>query len=810
MDNNYNGRGLRSYQAPFKETAEGPHQIYAEAEDNAGNITDIQTPFKIDKTKHVIADVYLQDEYYWDQEFPIQFSVSDAISGVGSVRATINGKEVHNGSTYHFTEPGWHTYRIEVKDFAGWQAIYETEFEVYIPAKISFTPEHLQLNHGQGMATNFIELPTPFAPEYINFSTIETNGNRVHVQDTQYGFVRNPIGDADENGVSDMMLKYDREALIPVIGPNDYTGYPLGDLYGEPAWSDTTITMFGEWGEFHFKGYDPIVVSNKRFVPPPPDETPPSFTMNLEDGAANVSVDITPILQVSESIVLLNELPITDNQFSQLIQLRDSSGKSIPFTANWMKNTLSMQVNPNIQLVENTVYTIEIEAHRFYDLAGNGNLPFTSSFRTQPYPIIIESPLSVPILEPENQTDNTQGRESGRNDRFEDNFVAEPVSTSLTPSVSLSDDIESKDEEQIVQAIQESEEKGIIVLQSQGKEKIGFNHNQWKKLVNTSRPIQIQFSEVNFEIDIESLSISNNDGSYVVFEAEKIESASLPVQSQVFQIKDSVYHFSVKQIFTGKEEVLSDFNKPILVSLEIPETAKQAAMEKKIKIGRYNEDKGIWELKEGVFNDEEGVFQFQTDRFSSWSLMVEKTSFSDVRNHWASQEIEYMASFGYVKGKSANVFDPNTTITRAEFATMLANVLGLTREGDLPFSDVSNKTWYHASVNKAYTAGIINGYDDQTFKPSREITRQEMAVMISRALKYKGIHGEKNNEVLLTLFEDDQQIADWAKEAVSELVHLEIVKGKTGNDNMFNFAPTDQATRAEAIVILKNVIDIKQ
>ena len=52
------------------------------------------------------------------------------------VKATINGRTVENGKTYRFTEPGWHTYRIEVKDFAGWKTLYEEKFEVYIVCRI--------------------------------------------------------------------------------------------------------------------------------------------------------------------------------------------------------------------------------------------------------------------------------------------------------------------------------------------------------------------------------------------------------------------------------------------------------------------------------------------------------------------------------------------------------------------------------------------------------------------------------------------------------------------------------------------------
>jgi hypothetical protein len=68
---------------------EGYHSIFAEAEDNAGLIEQTQQSFKIDKSKPVIS-VYLQDEYYWNTKFPIQFTTTDAISGVDTIRGASN------------------------------------------------------------------------------------------------------------------------------------------------------------------------------------------------------------------------------------------------------------------------------------------------------------------------------------------------------------------------------------------------------------------------------------------------------------------------------------------------------------------------------------------------------------------------------------------------------------------------------------------------------------------------------------------------------------------------------------------------
>lgn len=402
VDLGLDNRGLKIYDGPVQLTQEGIHPVSAEAEDNAGNVEHIETFVKIDKTKPVISDVYLQNEYYWDEDFPIRFQASDTVSGVASIHATINGKDVANGSNYHFTEPGWHTYRIEVKDVAGWTAVYETKFEVYIPAKISFEPDHLQLDYGNGMATNFIELPREFQPELINFSTIMTNGQIVHVQDPQYGYVKNPIDGEDQNGVRRMKLKYEREALIPVIEP----------LPGADKWKPTFLTMFGEWDVYHFKGYDQFVVLNSGYVPPPPDVTPPELSVEPNDGALNVSVNATPVIAFSEPVLLANQTELSDESAAALIRFTDANGVNIPFSVNWMKNTSSIQLNPNIQLEGNTTYTIEFAENSVMDAIynpltkkidglNNLNRGARFTFTTEQNQLVIPPPLPIPVIEVE-------------------------------------------------------------------------------------------------------------------------------------------------------------------------------------------------------------------------------------------------------------------------------------------------------------------------------------------------------------------------------------------------------------------------
>ncbi|UOK66367.1 S-layer homology domain-containing protein [Paenibacillus sp. OVF10] len=101
------------------------------------------------------------------------------------------------------------------------------------------------------------------------------------------------------------------------------------------------------------------------------------------------------------------------------------------------------------------------------------------------------------------------------------------------------------------------------------------------------------------------------------------------------------------------------------------------------------------------------------------------------------------------------------------------------------------------AVSQAVQEGIISGYPDDTFRPNANITRAEMVVMVANALKVSTTGNAT------TSFADDKSIPVWAKTSVEALKELGLVEGMGNND----FKPKAQTTRAEAVVILMNMLD---
>ncbi|MFK7691430.1 FG-GAP-like repeat-containing protein [Paenibacillus sp. HJGM_3] len=177
-------------------------------------------------------------------------------------------------------------------------------------------------------------------------------------------------------------------------------------------------------------------------------------------------------------------------------------------------------------------------------------------------------------------------------------------------------------------------------------------------------------------------------------------------------------------------------------------------------------------------------------------------SFADLSGHWAQADIVLMANKLLVEGRTQDGFWPDDNITRAEFATLLVRALGLTEEDDpIPFRDDAAGTWYAGAVRAAHQAGLIDGFEDGTFRPLEHITREQMAVMIARAMKYAG-YSLVAHASPRTIFADEADIANWAAAAVEQLTQTSIIQGITDT----KFGPREHASRAQSAVMLKRML----
>lgn len=166
--------------------------------------------------------------------------------------------------------------------------------------------------------------------------------------------------------------------------------------------------------------------------------------------------------------------------------------------------------------------------------------------------------------------------------------------------------------------------------------------------------------------------------------------------------------------------------------------------------------------------------------------------------------IEALAARGIIDGKSDGNFDPDGSMTRAEFATIVVRALGLTPADTGAFVDVASTAWYSPYVGAASTYGLINGVGEGRFSPDGTITRQEAAVMVSRAAELCGLETEMDTAAvrnMLAQFPDYMSSAEWARAQLA-FCYQEGILSQTE----LNVRPQDAVTRAEVAQMLFNLL----
>lgn len=166
--------------------------------------------------------------------------------------------------------------------------------------------------------------------------------------------------------------------------------------------------------------------------------------------------------------------------------------------------------------------------------------------------------------------------------------------------------------------------------------------------------------------------------------------------------------------------------------------------------------------------------------------------FSDVMDNKIA--IEALSSRGILSGKGNGKFEPNASMTRGEFAVVITNALGLPHKNTNKFTDVSGSQWYGSGVGSASAYGIVCGTGNGAYQPNRTITRQEAAVMISRAAALCGLETEISEKAAITALKnlpDNSEIAPWATNSIAFCVRNGIV------NDAERFYPNTAVTRGE-------------
>ena len=253
----------------------------------------------------------------------------------------------------------------------------------------------------------------------------------------------------------------------------------------------------------------------------------------------------------------------------------------------------------------------------------------------------------------------------------------------------------------------------------------------------------------------------------------------------------------------GEEIAYNDPDNPFKISLpyEIGEDENVNAV---VAVRKIEEENIIVPLS--VLKNNEVIFNITATGI--YDIIYNLQEFNDISEHWAKDYILFISAREITLGVSEelDIFAPEMAVSRAQFATFIARLEGIDTENNAiesSFSDINSNMWYTSAVEWAVKSGVTQGVGNGNFDPYLTITHEQMVTMLNRYLQYKSYDlsvAETDGEV----FEDTENVAEWALEAVEKFAKNQLINGS--NDG-FIFDPQSEAERADMAAVLARFIE---
>lgn len=175
----------------------------------------------------------------------------------------------------------------------------------------------------------------------------------------------------------------------------------------------------------------------------------------------------------------------------------------------------------------------------------------------------------------------------------------------------------------------------------------------------------------------------------------------------------------------------------------------------------------------------------------------ETKTFSDITGHWADRNISAAMKLRMINGYANGKFQPNASVTRAEFTAMIARAFGLGESAaSASFKDTSSN-WAAGYIDALADKGVIGGYQDGSFKPNATISRAEMVAIIARMLNLNALATSTPASF------NDVDSSNWAADVIAQASSANLVQGLSSSV----FSPNGKATRAEAVTLIIRALE---
>ncbi|WP_168735460.1 glycosyl hydrolase 53 family protein [Cohnella fermenti] len=312
---------------------------------------------------------------------------------------------------------------------------------------------------------------------------------------------------------------------------------------------------------------------------------------------------------------------------------------------------------------------------------------------------------------------------------------------------------------------------------------------------------QLSLSALGIEL---SISLKAADG-LVSGDAKELTAAIAAVASSELSksAQDRIGSHPVFNIgLTVDGKAIANAGQSGAVTVTVPYDLQAGEKAHEIVIYSIGDDGELKVVKNAKYDAASGTITFEPQSFGTYAVGNGHANLNDLNQaEWARTMIESLAARGIVTGTGTDSFEPGRSVTRAEFLKLLLSALDLTdAEATSGFADISSGAWYYQAVATAEKLGIVKGKADGTFGANETITREDMAVMLSRAAAAANV--KLGGTGMSSPFADGDAISSYASDAVNEMQQAGLINGFTDG----TFGPKQQATRAQAAAVIYKLL----
>ena len=201
----------------------------------------------------------------------------------------------------------------------------------------------------------------------------------------------------------------------------------------------------------------------------------------------------------------------------------------------------------------------------------------------------------------------------------------------------------------------------------------------------------------------------------------------------------------------------------------------------------------------GKYNPATNSIEARISGSGTYTVKDNPKDFADIKNKSAEMQsaIKLLASKGIINGTSDTAFSPDATISRAEVAALIIRMLGrLDPNADGGFSDVARSAWYYGVAGSSRDYGLINGYEDNTFRATVAIPKDQIFAVAARVLRQEMGYTTPADVNKYLPYSDASSIPAWARDDLAVATMANLIMRRTDG----TFDPNEQMTRGDAAI----------